>query len=335
MFIPHRVNVTGILKDKNELELTFRSAYNISEELRKKKGHLLCWNGHYGRVYARKAQYHYGWDWGPSLVTCGPWKPIYLEKYRARIDDVRINYTLDDDLSKATVNVQVSVAGDNAGSRVEIHLRTAEGELMKEPSKDGDFDILRPTLWNPRNGSQEPYKAPMYAVIITIKRAEVILDTKTQPFGIRKIELVQDKDKIGSTFYFKVNNVPIFSGGSNWIPGDSFLPRMTAETYRQWITLAAKANHNMIRIWGGGIYEDDAFYDECDRQGLLVWQDFCFACGQYPADEGFRESVKREAIAAVRRLRDHPSLAILAGNNEDYQVANEGRKCFADELMIC
>lgn len=323
MFIPHRVNITSLLTGQNELNIKFRSAYKISEAIREKRGHLLCWNGHYGRVYVRKAQYHYGWDWGPSLVTCGPWKPIYLEKYSGRIDDVKIQTSLHDDLCHATVCVEVDF--EAKGASIEVEVKDPGGGALTASDKNSTqsiFEITNPKLWWPNDAGEQP----LYTATIQLKRGDVVLDTLTKTFGVRKIELVQDKDNTGTTFYFRVNNVPIFAGGSNWIPGDSFLPRLTPERYQRWIDLARRAHHNIIRIWGGGIYEDDAFYDACDRAGLLVWQDFCFACGQYPADEQFRESVRQEAIAAVKRLRNHPSLALLAGNNEDYQIANEGLK---------
>jgi len=151
-----------------------------------------------------------------------------------------------------------------------------------------------------------------------------VLDHVEQRLGLRRLRLVQEplEGEPGTSFLFEANNTPIFCGGANWIPADSFTPRVTRERYGQLLKLAAEANMTMLRVWGGGIYEDDAFYDGCDELGLLVWQDFMFACGSYPAHPKFLASVRSEAEANVRRLRHHPSLAIWVGNNEDYQLAS-------------
>ncbi|KAF2098291.1 beta-mannosidase [Rhizodiscina lignyota] len=326
MFIPYRVDITKLVKDENALEITFRSAYEISEDIRRRRGNIVCWNGHYGRPYVRKAQYHFGWDWGPSLVTCGPWKPIYIERYMDKIEDVRIEIDISHDLSRAKVDVHVSPANDRESTFIHVQMKNFKNQIVEATNIEAlywSFEINRPELWFPLHAGAQP----LYSTVVQLLQKDgTVLDTATKSFGIRKIELVRDHDDIGSTFYFRVNNVPIFAGGTNWIPGDSFLPRITPDRYRRWIQMAAKGNQNIIRIWGGGIYEDDAFYDECDRQGVLVWQDFCFACAQYPADPEFRKSVEKEATAAIQRLRHHPCLALLAGNNEDYQVANEALK---------
>jgi beta-mannosidase len=326
MFVTHRVDVRHLLSEHNELEVTFESAYDKSEALRAEKGHLLCWNGHYGRVYVRKAQYHFGWDWGPSLVTCGPWKPISLERYACRLEDIRVDINLSDDHSEAelTTHIYVEPKDKDTVHSLEIELYDPDGVLLESQVVDGGctkLKIQHPRLWFPYTHGDQP----LYHFETSLKSTKGgLLDSRVQTIGIRKIELIQSPLTEGSTFYFKCNGVPIFIGGSNWIPGDQFLPRMTSERYKRWVDLAIRGNQNMLRVWGGGIYEDDAFYDECDRRGVLVWQDFCFACGQYPADMEFIESVKREAIQAIKRLRSHPSLAIWAGNNEDYQIANEG-----------
>ena len=318
------MDVRDLLSSNNELEIVFAPAYDQAEALRSQKGHLLAWNGHYGRVYVRKAQYHFGWDWGPSLVTCGPWKPVYLDRYTHRIQDVKVDVDLSENSSEASVTVQTTIEPSLASQFSQVELLDPDGtvlDMQKIQTNPAHFKVARPKLWYPHtHGAQ-----PLYQINVIVRSdSDKVLDSRKQTFGVRRIELIQSPLEDGSTFYFKCNGVPIFMGGSNWIPGDSFLPRMTAKRYQRWIDLAVRGNQNMLRVWGGGIYEDDAFYDECDRKGVLVWQDFCFACGQYPSDEAFLESVKQEAIQAIRRLRHHPSLAIWAGNNEDYQIANEG-----------
>ena len=329
MFIAHRIDVRDVLRPTgtNKLQITFDSAYDRGEALRAEHGHLLCWNGHYGRVRVRKAQYHFGWDWGPSFVTCGPWKPVLLERYTSRIDEVKVHVELSDSLDEASVTVDVSPAEPLPPSH-EIHVELTDPrgkplDLRKlQGGSPARFHLDRPEVWWPHtHGGQ-----PLYQVkaTITSEAGSSILDSKTQTVGLRRIELVQSPLKEGSSFYFTCNGVPMFMGGSNWIPGDTFLPRMTPDRYKRWVDLAIRGNQNMLRVWGGGIYEDDVFYDECDRRGVLVWQDFCFACGQYPWDKTFVDSVREEAVQAIKRLRSHPSLAIWAGNNEDYQIANEG-----------
>jgi beta-mannosidase len=147
---------------------------------------------------------------------------------------------------------------------------------------------------------------------------------KEQLLGVRRVRLLQEEivDQVGRSFCFEVNNVPVFCGGANWIPADMILPRVTPERYRAYLQLAVDAHMHMIRVWGGGIYEPDAFYDLCDELGLLIWQDFLFACGIYPAHDSFVQSVRAEAEAVIRRLRHHPCLALWCGNNEDYDIAH-------------
>ena len=179
------------------------------------------------------------------------------------------------------------------------------------------FRTQRPELWYPaRYGKQ-----PLYDLVARIFVQDNQLDIASKRFGLRRAEVIQEKldDAPGTTFFFQINNIPIFCGGSNWIPADAFIPAIDPSRYRDWIKLAAKGNQSMIRIWGGGIFEEQEFYNACDEMGVLVWQDFMFACGNYPATEEFLDLVKREATANVKRLRHHPSIVIWAGNNEDYQ----------------
>lgn len=324
MFVPHRIDVGKYLQSTNTLKIIFESAFNKGEAIRNERGNLLCWNGHYSRVYVRKAQYHYGWDWGPSLVTCGPWKPITLERYTCQIIDVRLEVVLSEDFKTANVTIDAEIDTNAAGCIIEASLIDPSGNILSTTHLSGlsdTIDIPNPKLWYPFSHGEQPLYQMQIKVVSNSGDA---LASVTKSFGIRRIQVIQSPLEEGSTFYFEVNNIPIFMGGSNWIPGDSFLPRMNPERYKRWIDLAVRGNHNMLRVWGGGIYEDNAFYNECDRRGVLVWQDFCFACGQYPSDTKFVDSVKAESVAALKRLRNHPSLAILAGNNEDYQVANEG-----------
>ena len=177
------------------------------------------------------------------------------------------------------------------------------------------FKNNSPKLWYPHTYG----KQPLYILKAQLTRSNIALDRASKRFGLRRAEVIQRKldNMPGSTFLFEINNIPMFCGGSNWIPG-AFGP-MDVQTYRDWIRIVVEGNQIMIRVWGGGIFEDQAFYDICDELGVLVWQDFLFACGNYPATPDFLDLVKREAIANIKILRHHPSIVIWAGNNEDYQ----------------
>jgi beta-mannosidase len=224
MFRQWRVNVKSIVQQKNELVIQFESAKKKVDSLAAAKLPLVVPDN--PRTYARKAQYHFGWDWGPIYITAGIWKTISLEAYN---------------------------------------------QPAVEPK----------------------YVAP------------------------RKVELVQDADKDGKTFYFKIDGKPVYMKGANYIPSDMFTPRLTKADYRKVLTAAKDANMNMLRVWGGGIYEDDAFYDLCDEMGIMIWQDFMFAGAMVPPDdEHFIDNVKEEIKYQIKRLRHHPSIVMWCGNNE-------------------
>lgn len=203
------------------------------------------------------------------------------------------------------------------GAEVASQTVSAQQEPPTGPS--AVFDLDKPKLWYPiRYGAQ-----PLYTVKATLLADDVEVDSTTKKIGLRKAELVQRplKDQPGTSFFFEINNVPIFCGGSDWIPADNFIPRISTERYRDWVKLVASGHQVMIRVWGGGLYEEQAFYDACDEMGILVWQDFMFGCGNYPCWPDLLKSIEREAEENVKLLRHHPSIVIWAGNNEDYQYA--------------
>ena len=188
---------------------------------------------------------------------------------------------------------------------------------VEDGSASASFRTEKPQLWWPAGlGAQ-----PLYLLTATLYHAGNAEDKCSKRFGIRKAEVVQEavQGEPGKSFYIRVNNVPVFCGGSNWIPADSFIPRISRDRYRNWVRLALGSHQVMLRVWGGGVYEEDVFYDACDELGMLVWQDFLFACGNYPAFPDFLDLVRREAVANVKRLRHHPAIVIWGGNNEDYQ----------------
>jgi beta-mannosidase len=326
MFVPQRVDIAGAAREgENELRILFESAVRRGREREARHGALDVWNGDPSRVYVRKAQYHYGWDWGPVLMAAGPWLPVRVEAYTARIDDLHCTVELAADRGSAVVEATATVAGDHESSlTARLQLYAPDGALLAEadaPVGDGaaqyTFAVGDPHLWWPHgHGAQ-----PLYTVRATIGATQP--HTVEQRIGVRRLRLVQEpvEGEAGTTFLFEVNDTPIFCGGANWIPADSFTPRIDRERYRNLLQQAADMHMVMVRVWGGGIYESDDFYELCDELGLLVWQDFMFACGIYPAHDEFCASVRAEAEAQVRRLRGHACLAIWCGNNEDYQIA--------------
>ncbi|GAA5954429.1 hypothetical protein JCM3765_004456 [Sporobolomyces pararoseus] len=333
MFTPFRAQVTSDLKQNNIMHIVFRSAFRrgrqLEEEHLGRGNHWPAWNGDPSRLFVRKAGFNYGWDWGPVLMTAGPWKPIRLEIYKSRIYDfwpqaivdaelqplLRLSYKIADAAPSQSLNVAVfDPEGVSVASKSTSHLQ-AGGMTIEHFSKSGT------KLWYPHGmGGQHLYTIEL--CLIDEKTGSVI-DSVKRKVGFRRVEIVQEPllDAPGTSFCFRVNSIPFFVGGANWIPIDSLLSNATEERYRKWLELLVEGNQRMVRVWGGGIYEDDVFYEICDELGILVWQDFMFACGAYPAHSRFLESVKQEATANVKRLRSHPCLALFAGNNEDYQIA--------------
>lgn len=260
------------------------------------------------------------------LTDCGPWKQIYVQIYETRLTDISIRTHLDTAHKEAVVDVSLEMEGSADYARISIErdgliVESRVISLTNERTATA-ISIRNPDLWWPWNLG----KPELYTVKVTLFNGSdnsVELDSLQKRFGIRKIELVQQPllDQEGSSFFFRVNGVPIFAAGSCWVPLDSFVTRATPEKYRRWVKLAKDTNQVMIRIWGGGIYEDGALFDACDELGVLVWHDFMFACGIYPAYASFEESVMTEVRQNVVRLRHHPSIAIWCGNNEDYAIA--------------
>jgi len=255
------------------------------------------------------------------LMTCGPWRPINLEIYESRLADLHADTVVDKSLSRANAKVTAAIEGKADKVRFDISL---DGQQVASETADASsgsptvsFLIDNPALWYPiRYGKQ-----PLYDIKATLINGDEEVDTISKRIGLRRAELIQRplQDQPGTSFFFEVNNIPIYCGGSDWIPADNFIPRISAQKYHDWIKLVADGNQFMIRVWGGGIYEEQAFYDACDELGILVWQDFMFGCGNYPAWPELLESIDREARENVKQLRHHPSIVIWAGNNEDYQ----------------
>lgn len=269
-------------------------------------------------VYTRKAGYHFGWDWGPRLVSSGLWRPVLLTAWDdARIENLQLKQNqVSEKEATLTAVFEIEANADNKATIVIENdgqeLASADIQLTKGISTyPVDFKIENPKLWW-TNGLGEAHLYNITGRLSIGKR----LTEKSERIGIRILELVRDKDEKGTSFYYKLNGVPVFMKGANYIPNDVFPARVTEEMYKKVINTSKISNINMLRIWGGGIYENDIFYDLCDENGILVWQDFMFACAMFPDDEAFLNNVKQEAEDNIKRLRNHPSIAMWCGNNE-------------------
>jgi len=321
MFRKWNIPVKKYLKAGNNIvQVKFQSAVNTGKELAKKVPFTMPESP---RSFVRKAQYQFGWDWGPRLVTAGIWKDVQLEFWNnAKIITVK---DIQNTTSKAINDLRfdVEIYAENAGDYTldlnKIHQKIVLKKGINTISVPYETKGMK--LWQP-NGRGE---ANLYDFEVKLSKDQKNIDGKNIRIGLRTVELVQEKDEKGKSFYFKVNGQPLYIKGTNWIPGDSFSPRMTKEKYQKLIKDTKDANMNMIRIWGGGIYEDDEFYKACDEKGILVWQDFMFAGSFYPADEAFLNNVKEEVKDQVNRLQNHPSIALWCGNNEiDEAIVNWG-----------
>ena len=273
-------------------------------------------------IFARKAGYHYGWDWGPRLVTSGIWRPVYIRAWSdLRINDVFIEQK-EVGAGRAVIAGHVELDADKDMDGVLVTITDeATGRVLGERQADlkrgtnrvtVDFVLHKPKLWW-SNGLGEPF---LYRFRTDIIAGGDLLDSKTERVGIRSLKVVHQPDKDGHTFYIELNGRPVFAKGANYIPSDNFLPRVTPENYKRTILDAAGVNMNMLRVWGGGIYENDVFYDLCDEYGIMIWQDFMFACSMYPAEGALLDNIHQEAVDNVKRLRNHACIALWCGNNE-------------------
>ncbi len=273
-----------------------------------------------GGPYLRKAPCQFGWDWGPQLPPIGSWKDIRLEGYAGgRIADVRLSQQHAG--GRVTVEAQVAVESwDDLPCSVNLRLVAPDGQVFEASaavdSENGSgvkVEIADPQLWWPNGlGGQ-----PLYQTSVELRGDALLLDRRDVQLGLRTLELRQEPDEWGRSFTFVVNGVSIFAKGANWIPADSFPTRISDESLEELIRSAAETHQNMLRVWGGGFFEEERFYDLCDRYGILVWQDFIFSCSIYPLDDpDFLENVRVETVENIRRLRHRASLALWCGNNE-------------------
>jgi beta-mannosidase len=280
------------------------------------------------RVVCRKAAYQFGWDFAPSFITYGIWKPIYI-RYWDFVNVLGVYYeqkSLTDTLARVNAAITfVSTLADTATFKIFLNdsIYSEKRFAMKKGANVAylDIDIRNPKRWW-TNGLGDPY---LYRFRHVVEFEGKVVGEGVTKIGLRTIELDQKKDTLGHSFGFKLNGVPVFMKGANYVPQDVFLTRVKDSSYRELIKSAAEAHMNMLRVWGGGIYERDAFYDYCDEYGILVWQDFMFANAIYPEDKRLQQNIQAEAVQSVVRLHNHPCIAIWCGNNETDESWKNGK----------
>ena len=315
-FRNYKIPVKELISSRNTLAVHFVPTH-YTEEIEKNKLDYTLPEGN--RVFTRKAQFQYGWDWGPKLNTMGIWKDVSLQAWDdSRIENVYLrkdSYTEKEARFTAIItltsppeestSVQVFADGQDFSLQIPTGKQTNQFEIP--------ITIENPIFWWPHNlGTPHLYEVEVQLVKDDVLRDEVIVN-----HGVRNVSLIAEEDEHGQSFYFDVNGVPVYIKGANYIPQHSLQNRVTDAHYENLLQDAVDANMNMLRVWGGGIYENDVFYDLCDNKGILVWQDFMYACAMYPGDEAFLENAKQEAEDQLVRLRNHPSIVLWCGNNEN------------------
>ncbi|MFH1377318.1 MAG: glycoside hydrolase family 2 protein [Planctomycetota bacterium] len=344
MFRQYRFDAKNLLKPgANEILVRFASSIKASQDLAAVRPYPLPIITHPQIIphinLLRKCPAHFGWDWGPALAAVGMWKPARIAAYDAftlddatfvqvhdvapssetrGIYDIRKEWTEPHDVVvMATVFVTAvkpcagtltaTLAGETV--RMDVNLKPGENAIPVQ------VDVTKPDLWYPLGYGERP----LYSLGISLT-IEGETQTLEKSVGFREVEIVTENDGAGETFFFRVNGIPVYIKGSNWIPDDSFDNRIDKVRLERQLQSAADANMNCIRVWGGGVYESDAFYAICDRLGILVWQEFMFSCALYPGEKPFLDNVEIEARQQVRRLMSHPSIALWCGNNELDQI---------------
>lgn len=308
---------------KNEIQIVFRSVLRFIEdypyEAHKKINYIPC-GSMKGNQLLRKAHSMFGWDWGPQTINAGIFRDIYLQGYsHARIEDIRIHQQHAKNVSVQTsITLSESVPGQKLC--VELSEDGADKPLQTKLCKtnaDGvaavDFVIENPKLWWPNDYGDQP----LYIVRTTLLDEDgTSLESITRRIGLRTLTISQEKDEWGNEFAFCVNGVKIFTRGGNYIPDDCLYTRITEKKLDYILESCRRAHFNCVRVWGGGYYPSDAFYDLCDEKGLIVWQDLMYACNVYDVTDAFAENCRQETYDNVRRLRHHASLGLWCGNNE-------------------
>jgi len=311
MFRKWVIPLKNVLKEKNTLVINFKNASEQEVVKEKELGYKLPGGS---KVHTRKAGFHYGWDWGPKIKVSGIWRPIEIKAHKnSEIKDLYIEQTeILDSIAQLKFNFEIDVL-ENSSYQIVINNQSYDLQLKKGLQNiELNYSILQPELWWP-NGYG---KQKLYDIKTLLKKNNKIISCINKKIGLRTIKLNTSKDSIGENFFFEINGEPIFMKGANYIPQDNFQNNVSKERYQKILEEVISANMNMIRVWGGGIYEEDILYKLCDSLGILVWQDFMFACAMYPDNESFLENVRLEAMDNIKRLRNYSSIVLWCGNNE-------------------
>lgn len=339
----------ALREGRNELRIVFTGAVAAARKRARGReplpGNVYSWgtgrSRRTDRNYLRKAQYQFGWDWGPHLPTCGVWQPLRLECFSTpRLDYLGQTQRREKGAVCVKVTAHLHVPKTAAGKRGLLRVRLNEPDDKENKTRPAGFTastsfrtragqttataevtVKRPRLWWPAGQG----KQPLYALNVEVldEKSGTTWDAAERRTGLRQVELVNEPDAAGESFYLRINGRPVFLKGANWIPADPFPTRVSEEKYRRLLESAAEAGMNAVRVWGGGIYENDVFYDLCDELGLFVWHDHMFACAAYPADRDFLQNVEEEVRRQVRRLSLHPCIGLWCGNNENEQGLSE------------
>lgn len=357
MFVGHKVEVKNLLKEgENQLYIRFHSPIQLMMPVRATFGYdYPAGNDHREEklsIYNRKAPYHFGWDWGIRIVQMGIWKPVSIDFYNtARINDFYVKqqqvtkekavlenqieiHSLVDANATISVGYSLNQKQPNQTNKVLVQPTPIHKTVALKKGKNIvpiDLTIDNPYLWMPIEwGLQHLYD---FHATLTINDQTV--DKKNERIGLRSVRLVQEPDSHGRSFSFEVNGFPLFAKGANYIPGEIFTTQQDNEYYERLFNNITAANMNFVRVWGGGIYENEEFYRQADERGILVWQDFIFGCVAYPSDDQFLNNVQSEAIYNIKRLRNHASLAFWCGNNEIEEGLNHWgwQKDYPEEVM--
>tara|TARA_B110000090_G_scaffold55423_1_gene63226 strand:+ start:4776 stop:7253 length:2478 start_codon:yes stop_codon:yes gene_type:complete len=324
--------VDAIIKPENKLKIIFTNT-NYHESIKEEKNPYKLPEGK--RVFTRKAQFQYGWDWGPKLNTAGIWKGISINAWDdLKFEDIYIKQK-EVNNEKAILSAEIiieSPSDKNVNLFTKINREVISSNISLKKGRytyKVPIEITNPKLWWTHNLGN-PY---LYNFNFELISDGKIKDEKSIKKGIRTIKLITKKDTIGESFYFELNGKPVYAKGANYIPQNSFQNKVSDKHYEKLLSDVVETNMNMLRVWGGGIYENDIFYDLCDEKGILIWQDFMFACALYPGDKAFLKNLKEEAEQQVKRLRNHSSIALWCGNNENSEgwkrwgwQANRGEK---------
>jgi beta-mannosidase len=316
----YEVDIKSVLKQgDNTIHAIFRSPVEFALRKQAELPLSSCADAVEGISHLRKAHSMFGWDWGPKLPDLGIWRSLSIQGYdSARVDDVYITQFHEPD--KVTLDVRVRTESWQEVEReivVSVHTPAGvavERRVFETAGEDHHItlEIIEPELWWPNNlGAQ-----PLYNVEVVLLQKGQELDRRELRIGLRTISVKQEEDQWGQSFAFEVNGVLIFSTGADYILEDNLLPRVTKERTDRLLQSCVAANFNTIRVWGGGYYPDDYFYDLCDEYGLIVWQDHLYACGIYALTESFEDNITHETIDNMKRLRHHASLGLWCGNNE-------------------